>query len=356
MRRPVPPSRLVIATAGALCGGMLLGEPRCREASAFDVAPTALEARLWLGHDSNLLDLSDLERGAFANGGDGFYFAVDRMADQFSEGELALEWKAPKRVRDRPSLRLGWERRQYWNNPIKSEDDLALGIAVRPGERTRVEVEAHLRPQVYARHRFDRDAFPGEPQFRPEAYRRVDLDLTVNRELVPRTSIDLVLDGSWRRYQAPFLERDRESFGGGGGVKRSLGGKIEAHAGVRYRATWTRNEPWDPDDRSHRTWRALSGIAFGRLPLLKRVSVDLELEWRRFTSTNPDDQDHFGRHDRGGELKLDIARGFQGQLDWVSRATWRWRDSDSPHVVFDEEGVFEDAVFRTGVVWTWKRP
>jgi hypothetical protein len=343
--------------AGALCGGLLLlSAPRWCPASAADFAPQVLEARVWLGHDSNLLDLSDLERASFAAGDDAFHFAVDRMSDQFWEGELTLEWKAARRIRGRPSFRLGWERRQYWHNPIKSEDDLTLGFSARPGERTRVQVEARLRPQVYVRHRFDPDALPGEPQFRPEAYRRWDLDFMVRQDLGRRTSVDAVLDGSWRRYRGPFEERDRESFGGGGGVRRSLGDKVEARAEVRYRATWTRNEAWDPDDRSHRTWRGSSGIEFGQLPLLMRVKVDVELEWRRFTGTNPDDQDHFGRRDRAGEVGLEVARGFLDHVDWVTRARWRWRDSDFPAAAFDEEGVFEDAVFRTGVIWTWERP
>jgi hypothetical protein len=351
----VPASHVVIATVGLLGGGLLLCAARSSEAKASYFVPD-LEARLSLGHDSNLLDISDLERAAFESGDDGAFFVVDRMSDQFCEGELGVEWKAPRLFAGRPSLRLGWERRQYMNNPIKSEDHLTLGMRVRPGERMHVEVEAGLRPQTYARHRFYRDALPGEPQFRPEVYRRWDLDLIAHHDLGRNTAVEVLLEGSSRRYQAPFEERDRKSFGGGGGLTRSLGGKLEVRAGTRYRATWTRNDPWDPDDRSHRAWRASSGITLGGLPFLKVVSLDLELEWRRFTSTNPDDQDHFGRRDRGGEVDLEILRGLGSSLEWVNRATWRWRSSDFPEAVFDEEGVFEDAVFRTGVLWAWEQP
>jgi hypothetical protein len=94
----------------------------------------------------------------------------------------------------------------------------------------------------------------------------------------------------------------------------------------------------------------------GRIPFLQSGSIGLDLEWRRFTSTDPDDQDHFGRRDWGGEAEVELSRGVTKSLDWVSRATWRWRRSNFPEAVFDEEGDFEDSVYRTGVIWGWSAP
>jgi hypothetical protein len=314
-----------------------------------------VDARLWLGHDSNLLDISDPERALFENGDEGAFFAVDRMSDQFFQGDLRVEWEVNRGIVERPSLRLGWERRQYVHDPIKSEDQLTLGVRTRPGERTRLDLQAGLRPQVYNRHRFDGDALPGAPQFRPEVYRRWDLDFTIRQGLDRRTEVDVQLEGTLRRYRAPFEERDRESFGGGGGLTRSFGRTVSVRGAARYRATWTRNDPWDPDDRSHRDWRATSGVAFTGVPFLKAVSLEVDLDWRRFTSTNPDDQDHFGRRDRGGEAELEIVRGLASSLDWISRSTWRWRSSDFLPTALDEEGIFEEWDFRTGVMWGWKQ-
>ena len=315
-----------------------------------------VEARLWLGHDTNLLDISDVERESFATGDPRTLFAVDRMSDQFVQGELGVEWEAPKSVAGRPSLGLGWERRQYLHSPIKSEDELRAELRARLAKGTRMDARARFRPQVYNRHRFHADALEGEAQFRPEAYRRWDFDLGVRQDLGRRTSLDALLEASTRRYRAPFEERDRETFGGGGGLTRPLGKQVDVRGGVRYRATWTRNEPWDPDDRSHRAWRTSSGITFRGAPFLKSVSLDVELEWRRFTSTNPADQDHFGRRDRGGEAELQIVRALSGSLDWLSRATWAWRSSDFPTQGVDEDGAFAESVFRTGVVWARKKP
>ena len=284
------------------------------------------------------------------------FFAVDRMSDQFAQGEIGVEWEAPKTVAGRPSLSLGWEHRQFLHNPIRNEDQVTAGLRVRLGKGTRADLRAGFRPQVCARHRLDVDAMPGEAQFRPEVHRRWDVDLGVRQTLGRRTSLDARLEASTRRYRAPFEDRDRESFGGGGALTRSIGGRLSVRGGALYRATWTRNDPWDPDDRSHRLWRASPGITFGAAPFLKAVRLDLDFEWRRFTSTNPDDQDHFGRRDRGGEAQLEIARALSKSVDWLGRATWRWRSSNFPATVADEEGVFEESVFRTGVVWERKQP
>ena len=318
--------------------------------------PAVIEARLVLGHDSNLLDISDFERQSFETRAPGTVFAVNRMSDQFVQGEVEVEWQAPRSIVGRPRFGLSWERRQYLHSPIKNEDRLRAGLRVRLAKGTDVELQGGFRPQVYNRHRFHAEALEAEAQFRPEVYRRWDIDLGVGHDLDRRTSLDALLESSSRRYRAPFEERDRESFGGGAGITRSLGGRVEVRGGVRYRATWTRNDPWDPDDRSHRDWRALSGITFGQVLSFKSVSLDVELEWRRFTSTNPDDQDHFGRRDRGGEAELQIVRSLTRSLDWISRAGRRWRSSDFPSLVVDEDGPFEETVVRTGVVWTWKQP
>lgn len=313
-----------------------------------------VEARLWLGHDSNLLDLSEVDRESFETGNPLEFFAVDRMSDQFAQGEVGIEWEPPRPAALRPTLSLAWERRQYFFNPIKTEDQFAAGLATRPAKGTRVDLQAAFRPQVYNRHRFYFDALPGEPRFRAEAYRRWDGELRLRQAMARSFTADGRLEASTRRYRPPFEGRDRRSFGGGGGLSRALGRDVTARGAVRYRATWTRNDPWDPDDRSHRTWQASTGIEVGKNRFLKAVRLDLDLEWRRFTSTNPDDEDHFGRRDRGGEVQLELVRALSRSLDWASRATWRWRNSDVPAAALDEDGPFEEAVFRTGVRWDRK--
>jgi hypothetical protein len=315
-----------------------------------------LETRLSLGYDSNLLDLSDVERNSFPGGGDSTFFVVDRMSDQFLQGEIEVEWKSSRAVPARPDVRVGWQRRQYLHNAIKSEDHLVLGLQLQPLPSTSVDIEAGIRPQVYGRHRFDRDALPGEAQFRPEVHKRWDLDLSLEQALAGRTAVEILVEASTRRYEAPFQDRDRESFGLGGRVSHSFGEPVEVSAAVRNRGTWTRNDPWDPDDRSYRAWRASTDIRLRDLPLLEELHLGLDLEWRRFTTNNLDDQDHFRRRDQDGEVEVETVRRVTSSLDWVSRAAWQWRSSDFPTDVLDEDGPFGDTVLRTGVVWQWEQP
>src|SRR5688572_14405831 len=107
--------------------------------------PTSIEARLALGHDSNLLDISDAERQSFETGDAGAIFAVDRMSDQFVQGELGVEWQAPRSRAGRPSFGLSWERRQYLHNAIKSENQLGARVRVRPEKGIYVELQGGYR-------------------------------------------------------------------------------------------------------------------------------------------------------------------------------------------------------------------
>src|SRR5688500_6146143 len=75
-------------------GLALLSPARSSAATATPLAPARVEARLSFGHDSNLLDISDLDRESFGRGDEAAFFAVNRLSDQFCEGELGAEWRA----------------------------------------------------------------------------------------------------------------------------------------------------------------------------------------------------------------------------------------------------------------------
>ena len=346
------PHRLL--TTVLVAGALGSASTRPVGAGVSGLLPARWEARFTLGHDSNLLDISDFEQATFGVPGTSTFFAVDRLSDQFGEGEAEAEWRADD-LGGRPRLRLSWERRQYLHNPIKSEDHLTLGLRLRPAGSSRVDLKAEYRPQVYVRHRLDSGALPGEPLFRPEVYERGDLELDVHQPLGKSTAAEILVLGSKRRYDGPFEGRNRETFGGGGAMERTLSKNLVVRGGAEYRATWTENDPGDPDDRSYRDWRAVAGIALAEVPLLETVTLDLELVWRRFTSTNPDDQDHYGRRDQGGEAELEITRRLSRAFSWVSNGILRWRDSNFPETTFDEEGVLQDSELRTGIAWEWQR-
>jgi hypothetical protein len=316
--------------------------------------PQGLEVRLFAGHDSNLLDASDAEREAFRLGDPDALFVVDRMADSFLEAGLEGEWRPGRLFGRQPSLLLGYQRRQFIHNPIKNEERVAAELRVRPGAGTRVDLEASLRPQVYGRHRVDEGAEAGEPRFRPEVHRRWDAGLSVRRRVGPRANLGVGVEGTRRSYREPFAARDRTGWGASGGMGYEFGPRLRAVAEAGFRRTWTRNAPGVPEDRSYRAWAMEAALEARRLPFRSALRAALELEWRRYTSDDPEDDDHYGREDRAGQAELRLTRELPGRLAWITALVRRWRSSNLPVERFDEEQAFSEAVLKSGLAWTWE--
>src|SRR5262245_15758638 len=121
----------------------------------------SLEGRFSIGYDSNLLDASAADRAAFASGNPKDFFVVNAMEDEFIEGQARCVLRFQK-LAARPSLKLGYERRQYVDNPVKSSDRYSLDAVARLGARTRATLAVDFQPTLYLRHRRDDYAQPGE--------------------------------------------------------------------------------------------------------------------------------------------------------------------------------------------------
>ncbi len=317
---------------------------------AAGLLPPSLETRLSLGHDSNLLDASDAERAAFAAGDPGSFFVVSAMRDQFLEGEAQGEWRLPNLLAGRPSLGLQYQRRQYLHNPIRSTDRLALDGRLRPAARTRIDLSLEFQPQTYGRHRRDDNALPGEPQFRPEVRRRWDVSADLTKGLGGGADLKAGLEGSVRDYRAPFDARDRHLAGGSAGLALSVTPGLRLGLLGGYGKTWSRNEPGLPTDLSNRE-RTLSWWLEGRsAALAATLRVALGLGWRHYTSSDPQDDTHFGRDDRRGSVEVELTRGLPGSLASVTRLVRRWR-TDLPDGDFDED-AFSDTEMQTGLRWS----
>src|SRR5262249_32932929 len=108
-----------LATALPLWGLVLaLVVPRLAVAGP---ARQYVRARLSLGYDPNLLDATDTERAAFDRHDPNWYFAVNSMDDMFLDGEIGAQWRLAHGGA-RPALGLRAERKQYLQNPIRSEN------------------------------------------------------------------------------------------------------------------------------------------------------------------------------------------------------------------------------------------
>jgi len=317
------------------------------------IGPATAEVQLAIGHDSNLLDASDAERSAFSARDPESFFVVSSMRDQFLDGAIRGEWRLPRLSAGHPGLAFEYQRRQYLNNPIKSTERFTLESRLRPASHTRVNLATEFVPRFYSRHRLNPDAQPGEPQFSPEVYRRGDASAVLVQGVTAGVELEIGLEGSVRDYRAPFDARDRHLAGATMGLAGSLSPDFRLGARGGYRRTWSRNQPGIASDLSNREWIVAPWLAAH--PRLVSIRLDVETSWRRYTSSDPKDDGHFGRKDLRSEVRLEIARQVAGSLSSVTRLVGRVQRSSLPLRGFDED-AFSDAEVETGLRWHREAP
>lgn len=319
--------------------------------------PQRVEASVGIGYDTNLLNASAAERRAFEENDPQAFFSVNRMEDLFWIGMIAADWKLGRPLGLKSKLRARYERTQFLYNPIKSEDGYGLALQTKMDRRTRVAFQLGLRPQVYGRHRMDKDAQPGQPQFRAEVHRRWDAGVGVRRALGRRWEAEAELVGSVKDYNGLFNERDRRRVGISAGMGWLANRTLELRFEGGFRRTWSRNKPDLGKDLSCREWIAEPRIRFGGLAVFSELEVALGLTWRRYTSEDPGDWNHCGRHDLMRDLLVRLARSLSAStaLTMTYAARWRKARLDSGlSVDYDEDGSFSENVFTGGLNWRWE--
>ncbi len=339
--------------AGALLAFLIpFGIPR----ADVDLVPTRVEASLRVGYDSNLLNASDAERVAFDQDAPDALFVVNRMQDTYWLAGLSGEWGLGRVAGMKSKLRVRYERIQFTYNPIKSEDSYGLGVQVRPSASTRVVLDGRYRPQVYGRHREDKDALPGAPVYRAEVHERWDLSLGI-RTLARQWVLSAEAEGSWRGYNQPFHERDRRRGSLMAGASRLGIRGLVPTLRVSYRRSRSRNEPDLGKDLSYREWildPSLGVTAFARLAVLDGA---VRMAWRRYTSDDPEDWNHWGRDDFFGEARLRFSRAVSSSITADLAYAYRWRtahlDSDQS-IDYDEEGSFSEYIYSGGLTYVWE--
>jgi hypothetical protein len=340
-----------ICAAVTLAFALQVMLPSPSQARASRAWPEVLEARLSAGYDSNLLDASDADRSAFALRDPESFFVVNSMRDGFLEAGVAGEWRFPRLLAGRPTLRLGYQRRQYFDNPIKSSDDYTLDGTLRLAAATRVDLGLEFQPQIYQRHRRDDNALPGEPEFRPEVLRRTDMSAGLTQRLRAGTSLKAGLRGSLRDTRAPFDARDRRLFGGDVGIAQALprGARFGLSGG--YARTRSRNDPASPTDLSNREWTLSSWLEARSNRMATTLGLWFQLGWRHYASSEPADGSHFGRVDNSTALELRLTRDLGGALAWVTRLAPQSRTANI-QVGSADDGAFSDAEIQSGIRWS----
>ncbi|MBM4116924.1 hypothetical protein FJ251_04150 [bacterium] len=318
-------------------------------------AEAALGIRL--GHDSNLLDASDAERAAFAAGAPGTLFAVDAMTDRFLDLAAQARWTLGRPLGVKTQLAGDYERRQYIGNAIVSRERFGIELLGRLAGRTRVGLKLGYVPQVYARHRLDKDALPGAPLFRAEVYSAWETGLELRQALGERWQLSGEVGGTWRDYVEAFNERDRRR------LALALGANWEANPRLRlalsggHLRSWSRNEPDLGRDLSAAEWWLRPALVIAAAPHLLEAELALELRRREYLSTLVDDWSHYGREDRSGAVQATLQRTLRADLALVGQFTRAWRSAElaaESAIDYDDEGTFSESVVAVGIDWRWE--
>jgi hypothetical protein len=334
-----------------------LGLPTAPAASV-ELRPEQVEATMSLGYDSNLLDASDAELRSFEGGDPGALFVVDRMEDAFVLGEVEGEWALGRPLGLKTKLTAGYARAQFLHNSIKSEDSYTIEIQAKPSQVRRLALGISHSPQVYGRHRFDKDAVPGAPQFRAETYRRWELALEYRQAIGDRLEAGATLERTWKDYCEPFVERDRRRSGFFGGAEWDTRQHLALRIEAGFRRSTSRNEPDLGSDLSYREWIVEPGMTIDGIGHMT-LEVDYELGLRHYTSADPEDTSHHGRDDRLGYFRVTARRAVTPALRLHTTYSRGWRSAElnesERSVEFDEEGSYSEDVVYGGFTWHWER-
>jgi predicted glycosyltransferase len=318
------------------------------------LVPKSVNTELLVGYDTNILDASDAEIQAFKTHDPESFFVVERMED--AALQMSVEGRWALATGSKSDTRLRYSRLQYLHETIRSENHYAVQLRRGLNVGTVAELSLEFSPRAYGRHRRDKDALPGDPIFRAEVREQWDGGLQIARALGPRWSSVFVVEGSIRDYDQPFNERDRWRVGGRTGFAWQMSPRARIGLSGGYRRLQSRNAPYLGSDLSYREWSARSALDWAFLGFRARAYVNRD--WTHYTSSDPADENHFGRHDDEWEIGGFLQHALSGSLDWKASAAHLRRDASSAFIFtgeFDEEGSTHDTFVSTGIAWHWQR-
>jgi len=254
--------------------------------------------------------------------------------------------------------RLRYTRLQYLRETIRSENHYGFLWRSRLDPRTQADLSLEFAPDIYGRHRRDKDALPGDPVFRAEVRDQWDAALQITRSLVPGWSSVSVLEGSVRDFRRVFDERDRWRAGGRTGLMwQSRGGAATLDVTGGYRSLRSRNVPYLGSDLSYREWTVRSAAEAACLRGFLRLRAYANRDWLDYTSSDPSDLSHYGRRDVAWELGGLARHAFSPSFDWSASIVHLRRNTTAGSIMtgeFDEEGSVRDTFVTTGVAWHWQ--
>lgn len=287
-----------------------------------------------------------------AGTGDGRYWFAP-PEDWGGSLEVWSRWKFRSAL-GKSKVKLSYARNDWAEGGIFAQDAFGLDLTHDLGAGFEFAADVEYAPEVYKRHRADKDALPGEPRFRPETFSDLEMELSLGKSFGPLTT--LLLGAIERRDENRwFEERDRSGRGLGAGLEFGLwNGSAFRPTFLRSRIE-SRNEPdlgsdlsFDEDSYALRYLQDLGDF---------RAEFYGKVDLRAYTTTDPDDDNRFGREDTG--------RYLSGKLSWRAAAFRPFvgyeisrSSSELPGVAAEDQDDGEDerSLARLGVDVQWELP
>lgn len=321
-------------------------------ASRTQAADSAWGGTFSVGWDRNLLQSSRAEERAFRTADPDQWFEIESLDDWRAEFGLRTRWEVPSLYK---KLRVEVEARrsEVAGNPILRSDAYAVSLRQKLPRSARIDLEVAYAPQIYMRHRRDKDALPGQPVFRPEAYSRLEAELGYTRPVldVPVTFFGQV---DTRRETRWFRERDRTSLGAGVKLDLGLGPALSLQPVFVYAEARSRNRPDLGSDFSHREPSVGMGLR-SRPPFpFAPWKLDAGTEWkfRTYLTRDPEDSSRFDRKDLSWWWNVRLARPAGVLTPFVAvEASARRVDLPAGADASTEEGEYDSSWIYGGMEW-----
>lgn len=318
-------------------------------ADAQSLMPRRWGGRCAIGYDETR-NVSTADVDPASGTGDGRYWFAQPRDAQLCMG-LWADWKmrlAGKRTR----LRLDYERLEWANGRILGRDRFTAEASRDMSSRSSLDCEVEYAPQIYSRHRADKDALLGEPEYRPQARRELAFELGWEQKWRAFPVTRIFLTYTIRDENSWFDERDARRIGAGLTSGFALfGSSLELT--YEYRGNESRNEPDLESDLSYR--EHVAELQLGGLFAAPGGpwGLDLRNRWkfRNYTTHNIEDDRHYGRRETIYSWLVKLRRPGAVVSPFVSvEAT-----GHSAQTLAAEESAEEDDIgrilARIGVEW-----
>ncbi len=317
------------------------------------LAPDSWGGKLSIGFDNRGDAGNTSGDAALGTGNPRFWFTESE--DFIGFFNIWGKWKF--RPFRRPSrIALEYERQQWVEGEILSRNLFTLELRQTLSERSRLELEVEHAPQVYLTHRLDKDALPGEPRFRPEAYRETEFGLAYRYAWTPSFSSTAFVTYTIRDDTRWFEERDRKRPGLGLALDLPLGPSAWVVPEYQFRVNNSRNEPDLGRDLSYREHVAELRVGKWSDRFFGPWYSEIRTVWkfRHYTTDDPEDIRRYQRNDQIYTWELKLKRSFGTLTPFLAwQAAGRWIDVPGDVESVDEDGDIDRTITQVGIEWEY---